>query len=131
MRSGLTSTFDSSIRVQDDLFGFVNNQWVQATQIPDDRARYGAFDALREASEAAVRDIVEKAAASDAAAGDMFGFAVSVSGTAAVAAAEAAPGVACHLRPLNVSSRDLWPSLGGGCIEYRQHIVNAAKCLEL
>lgn len=80
MRSGLTSTFDSSIRVQDDLFGFVNNQWVQATQIPDDRARYGAFDALREASEAAVRDIVEKAAASDAAAGsperkvgDLFG----------------------------------------------------------
>ncbi len=80
MRSGLTSTFDPSIRVQDDLFGFVNNQWVSTTEIPDDRARYGAFDALREASEAAVREIVEKAAASDAEpgsaqrkVGDLFG----------------------------------------------------------
>ncbi|MCG8656298.1 M13-type metalloendopeptidase [Yimella sp. NH-Cas1] len=66
MRSGLTSTFDSETRVQDDLFGFVNNHWVRSTEIPDDRARYGAFDALREASEAAVRVIIERAAASDA-----------------------------------------------------------------
>ncbi|GAB3588181.1 M13 family metallopeptidase [Calidifontibacter terrae] len=69
MRSGLTSTFDSTTRPQDDLFGFVNNTWVRSTDIPDDRARYGSFDKLREESEANVRTIIELATASDAAPG--------------------------------------------------------------
>ncbi len=66
MRSGLTSSFDTTTRPQDDLFGFVNNTWVRSTEIPDDRARYGSFDKLREESEANVRAIIEQAAGSDA-----------------------------------------------------------------
>ncbi|MEO8749647.1 MAG: peptidase M13, partial [Allobranchiibius sp.] len=67
MKSGITAKFDEGIRVQDDLFGHVNNVWVTNTDIPQDRARYGSFDILREASEANVREIVQEAAASDAA----------------------------------------------------------------
>ncbi|MBC9956296.1 M13 family metallopeptidase [Yimella sp. cx-51] len=95
MRSGLTSTFDDTVRVQDDLFGYVNNHWVRNNEIPDDRARYGSFDKLREASEANVRTIIEQAAASDAEpgsaerkVGDLFG---SFMDTAAIEAAGAQP----------------------------------------
>lgn len=79
MKSGITAKFDEGIRVQDDLFGHVNNVWVTDTDIPQDRARYGSFDILREASEANIREIVQEAAASDAASstpgrkvGDLF-----------------------------------------------------------
>ncbi|MDF8264599.1 M13 family metallopeptidase [Luteipulveratus flavus] len=68
--SGLTlDNFDRSVRPQDDLFGFVNGSWRQQTDIPSDRARYGSFDRLREASEAAMRELIQEAAASDAEAG--------------------------------------------------------------
>jgi putative endopeptidase len=69
-RSGLTlDNFDRSVRPQDDLFGFVNGTWVAQTEIPEDRARYGAFDRLREESEAAMRELIQEAADSDDAAG--------------------------------------------------------------
>ncbi|YAL83814.1 M13 family metallopeptidase [Dermacoccaceae bacterium W4C1] len=65
--SGITlDNFDRSIRPQDDLFGFVNGTWFATHDIPADRARYGAFDRLREESESAMRAIIIKAAASDA-----------------------------------------------------------------
>ncbi|MBO1765992.1 M13-type metalloendopeptidase [Allobranchiibius sp. GilTou38] len=67
--SGITATFDPDIRAQDDLFGYVNSVWVRETQIPGDRARYGSFDRLREASEASMREIVQQAAASQDAPG--------------------------------------------------------------
>ncbi|MBD2759742.1 peptidase M13 [Yimella sp. cx-573] len=95
MRSGLTSTFDGTVRVQDDLFGYVNNHWVRNNEIPDDRARYGSFDKLREESEANVRAIIEHAAALDAEpgsaerkVGDLFG---SFMDTAAIEGAGAQP----------------------------------------
>ncbi|WP_109683655.1 M13 family metallopeptidase [Branchiibius hedensis] len=66
MNSGITSSFDASVRAQDDFFEHVNGEWIKNTEIPADRARYGAFDRLREASEAAMRELIEKAAAADA-----------------------------------------------------------------
>ncbi len=65
MKSGITATFDESVRPQDDLFGYVNNVWVKETEIPEDRSRYGSFDRLRERAEADVRAIIEEAAALD------------------------------------------------------------------
>jgi putative endopeptidase len=57
---------DPRVRPQDDLFGHVNGGWLAATEIPEDRGRYGTFDILREAAERDVRILIEEAAADDA-----------------------------------------------------------------
>ncbi|HET7400042.1 MAG TPA: M13-type metalloendopeptidase [Intrasporangium sp.] len=62
------ANLDRSTRPQDDFFRFVNGTWLDTTEIPGDRARYGTFDILREESTARVRDLIEDAAASAAAA---------------------------------------------------------------
>ncbi len=49
---------DSSIRPQDDLFRHVNGKWIDRTEIPSDKARYGSFHVLAEEAEKAVRDII-------------------------------------------------------------------------
>ncbi len=49
------------IRPQDDLFRHVNEGWIENTPIPPDKASYGSFVRLDEASEQAVRGIVEEA----------------------------------------------------------------------
>jgi putative endopeptidase len=60
--SGIDSSdFDATIRPQDDLFGFVNQRWIDATPIPADKASYGTFWMLAEGAEAAVREILEDA----------------------------------------------------------------------
>ena len=60
--SGIESqSLDDTVRPQDDLFRFVNGRWLDATPIPDDRARYGTFIQLREEAEQATRSIVEAA----------------------------------------------------------------------
>ncbi len=69
---------DGAVRPQDDLFRHVNGRWAATTPIPPDRARYGAFDELREASERAVREILEAAQAAGAGTelrkvGDLYG----------------------------------------------------------
>ncbi|MGO1409844.1 MAG: M13 family metallopeptidase [Microbacteriaceae bacterium] len=48
------------IRAQDDLFRHVNGSWIERTEIPDDKARWGSFHALAERAEADVRAIVEE-----------------------------------------------------------------------
>ena len=53
-----TADFDPMTRPADDLFRHANGRWLDTTEIPDDRSRWGAFDALREAADAAVRDII-------------------------------------------------------------------------
>lgn len=60
------STFDNTVRPQDDLYQHVNGAWLKATEIPDDRPLEGTFTALRDGSEIAVRDIIEEAAAKGA-----------------------------------------------------------------
>jgi putative endopeptidase len=57
------STFDNTVRPQDDLYQHVNGAWLKVTEIPDDRPLEGTFTALRDGSEIAVRDIIEDAAA--------------------------------------------------------------------
>ena len=52
---------DSTIRPQDDLFRHVNGKWIERTEIPSDKARYGSFYLLAEEAEKAVRDIILEA----------------------------------------------------------------------
>ncbi|HSX28751.1 MAG TPA: M13 family metallopeptidase [Candidatus Saccharimonadales bacterium] len=42
--------FDEDTRPQDNFFGYVNNKWIAANPIPDDKSRWGIFDSLREKS---------------------------------------------------------------------------------
>ncbi|NUU27684.1 peptidase M13 [Curtobacterium albidum] len=55
-----TDELDPAVRPQDDLYRHVNGSWIDATPIPDDKARYGSFTVLAEAAEEAVRAIVER-----------------------------------------------------------------------
>lgn len=51
------------VRVQDDLFRHVNGQWLRRDNIPPDQSTYGAFQEMRDTSEAICREIAEAAAA--------------------------------------------------------------------
>ncbi|MGN8050409.1 M13 family metallopeptidase [Curtobacterium sp. 22159] len=55
-----TDELDATVRPQDDLYRHVNGSWIDATPIPDDKARYGSFTVLAEEAELAVRDIIER-----------------------------------------------------------------------
>jgi putative endopeptidase len=57
------ANFDTSVRPQDDFYQFANGTWLANTPIPADRASFGSFDALREESETALRELLEEAAA--------------------------------------------------------------------
>jgi len=59
--------FDTSVRPQQDFYQYVNGGWVKNTVMPSDRARYGSFIELAEKSDAALRVIIEEAAANKAA----------------------------------------------------------------
>jgi putative endopeptidase len=52
---------DPEVRPQDDLFRHVNGKWIDRTEIPADKARYGSFIELYEEAEQAVREIIEEA----------------------------------------------------------------------
>lgn len=52
---------DPSIRPQDDLYRHVNGKWIERTEIPSDKARYGSFYLLAEEAERNVRDIIVEA----------------------------------------------------------------------
>jgi putative endopeptidase len=59
LESGILSDeLDPAVRPQDDLFRHVNGRWIERTEIPADRARYGSFLVLHEQAEQAVRDII-------------------------------------------------------------------------
>jgi len=60
LKSGLDpSTFDRSVRPQDDLYRFVNGRWLETTAIPPDRVTYGTFEELSERAEDDVRRLIE------------------------------------------------------------------------
>ncbi len=61
--------YDRQVRAQDDLFDFANGQWLRTTEIPPDRTRYGAFDALAEQAQRNLRTIVDDSVARHGAAG--------------------------------------------------------------
>lgn len=64
LKSGIDlANLDRSVRPQDDLFRHVNGTWLDTTEIPGDRARFGTFDILREQSIERVHALIEEAAA--------------------------------------------------------------------
>jgi len=61
---------DPSVRPQDDFYRAVNGKWLDTFEMPVDKARYGAFDKLREDTELQLKAIIEDVAKStDAAQG--------------------------------------------------------------
>jgi putative endopeptidase len=70
LRSGIGADgMDVSVRPGDDFFEYVNGTWVEATEIPADKARYGTFDILRDESQENVKAIIEESATGDFAKG--------------------------------------------------------------
>ena len=69
--------FDLNTRPQDDLFRYTNGHWLDTYEIPADQAVHGSFYYLRDASEEAVKQILEDAQANPSAGvsqqiGDMY-----------------------------------------------------------
>jgi len=65
-RSGIDlPELDPATRPQDDLYRHVNGLWIDRTEIPSDKARYGSFHVLQEEAEKAVRDIIVEAATAE------------------------------------------------------------------
>ena len=61
LSSGFTiSDLHGVIRPQDDLFRYVNGTWIENTEIPSDKSRYGTFDILADGSEEAIHEILEE-----------------------------------------------------------------------
>lgn len=72
-----TEEFSSEIRPQDDLYRYVNGSWLERTEIPGDKARWGSFHLLAEQAEKDVRTIIEESQDAEAGTlarkiGDMF-----------------------------------------------------------
>lgn len=60
-RSGLAlEELSAEIRPQDDLFRHVNGAWLDRTEIPEDKARWGSFHLIAEQAEKDVHAIVEE-----------------------------------------------------------------------
>ncbi|WP_215398640.1 M13 family metallopeptidase [Rheinheimera oceanensis] len=57
------SNMDTSVAPQQDFFHYVNGSWMEKTEIPADKARWGSFDELRENAEKQVLAIVQQLAA--------------------------------------------------------------------
>ena len=66
LASGInTADFDPNIRPQDDLYRHVNGPWIERTEIPADKSRWGSFSELAEEAEKAVRDIIIESQAAE------------------------------------------------------------------
>ncbi|RLK46640.1 M13 family metallopeptidase [Microbacterium telephonicum] len=66
-RSGIQlDELSADIRPQDDLFRHVNGSWIERTEIPGDKARWGSFHLIAEQAEKDVHAIIEEAQQADA-----------------------------------------------------------------
>ncbi|MDP3208096.1 MAG: M13 family metallopeptidase N-terminal domain-containing protein, partial [Rhodoglobus sp.] len=66
LSSGINSDeLEPAIRPQDDLFRHVNGKWIDRTEIPSDKARYGSFYLLAEEAEKAVLEIIRESRSAD------------------------------------------------------------------
>jgi putative endopeptidase len=78
LKPGLdVDNFDNNTRPQDDLFRYTNGHWLDTYEIPADQAVHGSFYLLRDASEEAVKQILEETQANPSAGvsqqiGDMY-----------------------------------------------------------
>ncbi len=57
-----TTDFDAATRPQDDLYGYVNGKWIERTEIPADKATWGAANELQEKTRTQLRGLLEAAA---------------------------------------------------------------------
>jgi putative endopeptidase len=57
------SYMDRKVKPGDDFFRFVNGTWVDQTEIPGDKTRWGSFDELRERTNNDALAILKEAAA--------------------------------------------------------------------
>src|SRR5690348_10569821 len=63
-QSGIaTADIDPAVRAQDDFYRHINGKWLERTEVPADKASYGAFTELADKAEADLRTIIESAAA--------------------------------------------------------------------
>ncbi len=63
IKSGvLTHNMDTSVKPGEDFFAYVNGTWLNSYVMPDDKARFGTFNMLREQSQDAVKAIIEESA---------------------------------------------------------------------
>lgn len=51
---------DLSVKPGDDFFRYVNGKWLDSTEIPDDRTRWGSFDELRKNTNDDVVEIIDE-----------------------------------------------------------------------
>lgn len=56
-----TNFMDKSVDPADNFFRFVNGQWLDKTEIPADRTRWGSFDELRKKTDEDVMIILKDA----------------------------------------------------------------------
>ncbi|MCB1298225.1 MAG: peptidase M13, partial [Microthrixaceae bacterium] len=105
-----TDELSTEIRPQDDLFRYVNGSWIDRTEIPEDKARWGSFHLIAEQAEHDVRAIIEQSQGAAAGTearkiGDLY---ASFMDTERIAAAGIAPLAAQLAR---VAAIDSIPSL--------------------
>lgn len=60
-----TTTFDRSVRPQDDLFLHVNGTWLRNTKIPADKSNFGSFIELADLSQQRIKDLIEELSKSE------------------------------------------------------------------
>jgi putative endopeptidase len=61
--SGIETSFiDQNVRAQDDFFRFLNGKWLANTEIPADKATWGAFNKVSDDIQPQLRAIIEAAA---------------------------------------------------------------------
>lgn len=61
--SGIDLTaVDSAVKAQDDLFRHVNGHWLNTTEIPADKSRYGVFNVLYDTTQENLKSLIQQAA---------------------------------------------------------------------
>jgi putative endopeptidase len=66
LRSGIDKKFiDPNERPQDNLFLYVNGNWLKHTPIPPDKSNYGSFSVLEDEAQLAIREICIESASGD------------------------------------------------------------------
>ncbi|AWI25028.1 M13 family metallopeptidase [Flavobacterium pallidum] len=58
-----TANMDKTVKPNDNFFRFVNGAWLDKTEIPADKTRWGNFDDLRKKADKDILDILKEAAA--------------------------------------------------------------------
>ncbi|GAA1701662.1 M13 family metallopeptidase [Microbacterium sediminicola] len=98
--SGLAiDELSADIRPQDDLYRHVNGAWIDRTEIPGDKARWGSFHLIAEQAEKDVHTIIEESATAEPGTearkiGDLYASFMDVDRIAALGAAPLAAALA-------------------------------------